>query len=149
MDRKLEAKLAFLTERLSEERCDDKDLAEIRDLTIKRNRETDGTPLPRKIASKLCPPDRLPKPGDWIYARTAMSFDHGSDDVVGGLGEVDKVTEMGGSHFVRVKQQANRGGTNWEQFLAEKQEKLAKEFGHRLAFPDPDYNDYYEPGEWK
>ncbi len=84
----------------------------------------------------------VPKVGDLVYMHTMMSIDHGEDDVVGGLAQVKKVyhSMSGGDPkcvFIEICQH-DRGG-NWTQFLCPEQPELMKEFGNRVAYPDPDY----------
>jgi hypothetical protein len=43
-------------------------------------------------------------------------------------------------HFVSTRQQANRGGENWEQFAAGEQGKRQKRFGNQWAYVDPDWD---------
>jgi hypothetical protein len=81
-----------------------------------------------------------PEVGDTIYVGSSFYIDHGEDDFEGGLAEVSEVKEMtsGGkpTPFVSIKE---RPGTsyNW-RILADEQEKLAKEFGTKRSYPDPD-----------
>jgi hypothetical protein len=93
----------------------------------------------------------VPKVGDYVYTNTRISFDHGEDDVCGGLSTVTKVYEsMSGGDakckFIEIAEH-QRGG-NWTQFLFEDQAELMKEFGKDWTYLDPDYNNYDEPGEW-
>lgn len=128
-----------------------KSLDELRKLTRKLNKKNKDKPLPASI--QLCPADRVPKVGEWIYVGTAMSFDHGYYDVVGGLAQVYKVGKMksGGKvvSTVYVKEHGHRGGKNWDQFTSKEQDKLAEMYGYSFAYPDPDYNDYRDSGEWQ
>lgn len=86
-------------------------------------------------------PLKPPEVGDIIYVRTSMSIDHGWNDVVGGLARVTEVKSAisGGkpTPFVRVAEHPERGGYNWEMLAAE-QSRLARDFGMRWAYPDPD-----------
>ena len=140
-----------LANRLAENNYTHRDLNDLEEITIKINEENKGKPLPEEI--NLCPADRVPKIGEWIYVSGSASFDHGHDDVVGGLAQVCQIKEgkSGGEpvHFVRVKEHGHRGGVNWEQHLAMKQDELAKTYGYSFAYPSPDYNNYYDPTEWK
>lgn len=94
----------------------------------------------------------VPKVGDYIYARTMMSIDHGEDDVAGGLAEVIRVYESmsgGDKHckFIEIMQH-DRGG-NWTQFLFEEQKELMKRHEKEFARPDPDYGPSgYDSHEW-
>jgi hypothetical protein len=82
-----------------------------------------------------------PKVGDLVYVATHLYIDHGEDDVVGGLAQVTKVVESmsGGDRsckFVDVAQHDSR--YNWTQWLCPEQKDLMKEFGNKVAYPDPD-----------
>lgn len=83
----------------------------------------------------------MPNVGDKIYVPTRLSISHGSDDVVGGLATVTKVSHniSGGvvCEFVSVAEHPGRS-YNWDQFLKDAQEKLRAEFGESVAYPDPD-----------
>lgn len=96
-------------------------------------------------------PKKPPKVGDVIYVRGSMSFDHGEDDYVGGLATVSEVkpgiSAGEKSYFISFEEVPGHS-LNWD-FLAKEQDKLAKEYKNQVAYPDPDYNDYREPGEWK
>jgi hypothetical protein len=88
----------------------------------------------------LTDPKVAPKVGDIVYVRTSMYIDHGEDDVVGGLAHVEEVkygTSAGKpTPFVTVREHPGRG-YNWEM-LAVEQERLAKDFGSKWAYPDPE-----------
>jgi hypothetical protein len=138
----VDALLEPVLDRLNDDdrRTDEGDLEEARALTIRRNELTKDQP----ITVPLCPPDRVPKPGEWIYVRTAMSIGHGWDDVVGGLAQVTEAKPMmsGGDpnvHFVATRQHSVRGGENWEQHAAEEQEKRRERYGNQWAYVDPDW----------
>jgi hypothetical protein len=94
--------------------------------------------LKRRIASGK---PWVPKVGELVYMDTRCSIDHGYDDVRGGLAQVSRVKHgmSGGDDkcvFIEVAQH-DRGG-NWTQWLCPDQKKLMKEFGDRVAHPDPD-----------
>ena len=83
----------------------------------------------------------VPKVGDLVYVNTMLSIDHGEDDVVGGLAQVTRAYKSmsGGNRdciFIEVAQH-DRGG-NWTQWLCPEQKDLMKEFGNKVAYPDPD-----------
>lgn len=86
------------------------------------------------------PPSKVnpPKIGDLIYMRSSLYIDHGEDDFVGGLCEVDHLKKQPGSntYFVGVKERPGCS-INWDVLSAE-QEKLAKKYGTRRGYCDPD-----------
>jgi len=88
------------------------------------------------------------KIGDIIYIETKGYLTHGRDDVRGGKATVTKVYKSisGGEkvNFVRVKE-VNDSGYNWDQFLAQKQSALKKEFGEQWAASDPDMHPNANP----
>lgn len=138
----VDALLGPVLDRLNDDdrSTDEGDLEEACRLTIRRNELTEGTP----VDVELCPPDREPKVGEWIYVRTAMSIDHGHDDVVGGLAQVTGVSyskSAGNPNtaFVATRQQPNRGGENWTQFASKEQEKRREQYGNQWAYVDPDW----------
>jgi hypothetical protein len=80
------------------------------------------------------------KVGQKIYVESALHMSRGSDDVVGGLATVTKISEgiSAGKPalFVVVKEHPGVA-YNWE-VLSEKQEALKERFGKNKAYPDPD-----------
>lgn len=88
----------------------------------------------------------VPKVGEKIYVNSSFSISEGSRDVVGGLATVTEVDRKSGNIFISVKEHPNRD-YNWE-FLADEQTKLRKEFGRKMAYPDPDIDTpWIEPGD--
>jgi hypothetical protein len=85
--------------------------------------------------------NNIPVVGKDIYVDSSFSISHGSDDVVGGLAKVTKVTNSisGGEkcHFVEVAEHPGHS-YNWDQHLANMQDQLKKEFGRKRAYADPD-----------
>lgn len=85
----------------------------------------------------------IPKPGDIIYVETDLYVGHGVDDFRGGKATVAVVRMLGfgdsqGKQTPWVEVVENPGTSyNWE-LLAEKQAKLATEFGNNWAHADPD-----------
>ena len=86
-----------------------------------------------------------------IYVNTSLYVYRGEDDFSGGIATISKIEHsetLPSDHYnytmVGIKE---RPGTmyNWS-YLYEQQEELKKEFGDRLAHPDPDndpeFNDY-------
>ena len=126
-------------DRLVDGRADGVDLENICQLTLRRNVLTVDTP----VTVAVCPPDRVPVIGDWIYVRTSAFIEHGIDDVAGGLAQVIEVSQesSGGEDcfFVSTRQHGNRGGTNWTQFAAAEQERWAERFGNTMAHVNPDW----------
>lgn len=137
----VDALLTPILDRLNDDdrSTDEGDLEAACRLTIRRNELTENTP----ITVPLCPPDRVPKVGEWVYVRTAMSIDHGWDDVVGGLAEVTEVSRsMSGGNpdtpFIGTRQHCGRGGENWH-IAKDEQEKRQEEYGNRWGYMDPDW----------
>lgn len=86
-----------------------------------------------------------PKIGDEIYVATHLYISHGRDDVVGGRARVTRVdvSTSGGEPCAFVTVAEHPGHSyNWDQMLSQQQDELAKEFGDKRAYPDPDYHDY-------
>ena len=84
----------------------------------------------------------VPKVGDYIYTRTAMSIDHGEDDVVGGLSQITRVYKSmsgGDKDCIFIEHMQHERGGNWKQFLFKEQKELLKRHGNSFARPDPDY----------
>jgi hypothetical protein len=82
-----------------------------------------------------------PKVGDNIYVQSHFYISHGSDDVVGGLATVTKLTKSisGGKECLFVSVKEHPGNSyNWTQFLSERQDSLRLEFGNEKAYPFPD-----------
>jgi hypothetical protein len=81
------------------------------------------------------------KVGDIVYVETSLYLSHGLDDVIGGKAHVTKVYKgiSGGKNctFIEVEEHP-QNGYNWGQFLSKKQKSLAKRFGDKWAYPDPD-----------
>jgi len=80
------------------------------------------------------------KIGQKIYVKTQIYLSHGSDDIIGGLATVTKITEgiSAGKKVPFVTVAEHPGNSyNWK-FLSEEQNKLKKEFGDQIARPDPD-----------
>lgn len=84
-----------------------------------------------------------PKIGDEIYVPSALFVYRGSDDFAGGKAIIDKIDKsktLPPDHFnyisVGIKE---RPGTMYNyKNLIKDQEKLKKEYGDRVAHPDPD-----------
>lgn len=80
------------------------------------------------------------KVGDKIYIPSRCSISNGSDDILGGIATVSKITQrMSGGvmcSFVEVLE-VNRS-FNWDQYLVHEQNKLKEFFGDECARPDPD-----------
>lgn len=90
------------------------------------------------------------KVGDKIYIQTSISIDHGWDDITGGLGTVKSIKPItsGGqlTLFVEIEEIPGRR-FNWDQYLAQEQDKLRAEFGERVAGPDPDFPDHWSDNQ--
>jgi hypothetical protein len=81
------------------------------------------------------------KVGQKIYVGSHFYISHGSDDVVGGLATITKITKgvSGGEKVLYVEVAEHPGNCyNWTQFLSEQQKELKKEFGRKKAYADPD-----------
>lgn len=82
-----------------------------------------------------------PKIGQKIYIDSHFYISHGSDDVVGGLATVTKITKgiSGGEKcsFVTVKEHPDHS-YNWTQMLSKEQNELKKKFGNKDAQTHPD-----------
>ena len=82
-----------------------------------------------------------PKVGDKIYVPSSMSISHGSDDFAGGRATVKKVYKSmsgGDANCLFVDIMEGDRGYNWTQIIGPEQAKLKKEYGNRVAHPDPD-----------
>jgi hypothetical protein len=95
-----------------------------------------------------------PKVGDKIYVESRFYISHGSDDVVGGLATISRVTEEDTTNafnrwFVEVEELPGRN-YNWNYLMEPgRQEKLKKQFGKRKAHPDPDIDTpWIEEGDY-
>ena len=97
-----------------------------------------------------------PKIGDKIYVGSSYYVYRGEDDFEGGKATIDKIEHskhLPKGHynytFVGIKE---RPGTmyNWNPLL-EDQAKLKKEYGNRIAHPDPDMDpEMNQPNaDWK
>lgn len=101
-----------------------------------------------KSKQKLYTDPKTPPPvGADIYIKTSMYIDHGEDDFSGGLCKVVKVTHQYGQYQVEVEE--NPGWSYGWEYCSEVQEKLAKEYGSKRGYADPDYNDYGRNEGWR
>ena len=83
----------------------------------------------------------LPKIGQDVYIPTALYLGHGVDDFRGGLCRIRKIEfgKSAGKECICIEVEENLGTFyNWK-LLQEKQKKLAKEYGKRRGYQDPDY----------
>jgi len=81
-----------------------------------------------------------PQIGDTIYVPTSCSIDHGETDVEGGVAKIIAVHRgmSAGNTAWFVTTLEHPGHSYNYDMLLERQEELAKEFGDKRAYPDPD-----------
>lgn len=91
----------------------------------------------------------VPKEGDLLYVLTELYLSHGVDDFLGGLATVASVKEgkSGGRtvHYIEVKERPGHQ-YNWEDYLAEDQDRLRAEHGSTCACRDPDFRSQFNEG---
>ncbi len=73
----------------------------------------------------------VPRIGDQIYIPNSLFLGHGRDDIHGGQAKVRKTEKgiSGGDEITFVYVEGISRGYNWDQFLAQDQEKLKAQFG--------------------
>jgi hypothetical protein len=92
-----------------------------------------------------------PKVGDLIYIPTSLFLDHGEDDIAGGLATIKKIernkrnksTNLINTIFVEFKEIT--GSYNWHVLL-EEQKEHQKQYGKKVAHPDPDDRTQFNEG---
>lgn len=83
-------------------------------------------------------PKKPPEVGDVIYFPTAMSIDHGQNDIAGGLAtvkSVERTSVNGGTWAIEIEE--HRRVFYWDS-LAPAQGRYAKEYKKQWARADPD-----------
>jgi len=90
-----------------------------------------------------------PKAGMKIYIPTSLFISHGEDDVAGGIATINKIDlskNLESDHYnycmIGVKEVPGRR-YNWN-YLMENQSKWKKDYGKKIAHPDPDYGGNYD-----
>lgn len=100
----------------------------------------------RKVKSINKPVKKVTKNlyvGKKIYVDSSYYISHGEDDFTGGLATINKIETgiSGGKKVKFIEVEENLGCMyNWDEFLANEQIKLKKEFGKRKAHKSPDIN---------